>query len=118
MNFIDRGLNWFEERREGHCVEPVVVTQNSITRTVLASVIEPQQATVKAGISSKTDTFLILVKRKFMLGIKPKAGTKFTRTDGSVYELVLSKLRVDDYNDPNRLTLVLPAKEITNSATN
>lgn len=109
MNFIDKGLTWFEQRRKASATEIVSLTHKLGVVTVRASVIEPEQQNQENGIRVKTDHILFIVETKYLTSINVVPGVYFTRRSRK-YEVITGKNRTDYLNDPNHLATVLETK--------
>lgn len=108
-NLIERGLEWFEERRVAFITEPVVITTSSVVKTVDASVIEPESQ-AKDSIT-QLYVFLVNSTKVSELGLL-RPGVRLTRGGDTpeYYEVVVDRNIIRAYNDPNNQVQAIPAK--------
>ena len=110
-NIIKKGIDWLNDRVDTSCVEPVYVITADVSRSVMATVIEPESRINNEGIRIQSDTFTFLFNSDDLKGLTIQRGIKFRRVDyNKLYEAVLDNRTFDDYNDPNLTKRAIPAK--------
>lgn len=110
-NFISDGLSWFQEQRETHCAQEILI---GFTRETAA----PINATVTSDDALSTQNRVTLQKQHFRFvvrrcdleryDIKLHRGLKIWYLQ-DVYELAYDPKDLYEYNDPNRLDVILKA---------
>lgn len=108
-NFISDGLSWFQEQRQLHCTHEI---QIGFTKGTAA----PINATVTSDDGQSTQNRLTLQKQIFHFvvrrcdlerhSIKLQRGLKVWYLNDE-YELAYESKDVYEYNDPDRLDIVL-----------
>lgn len=108
-NFISDGLSWFQEQRQLHCTHEI---QIGFTKATAA----PINATVTSDDGQSTQNRLTLQKQIFHFvvrrcdlerhNIKLQRGLKVWYLNDE-YELAYESKDVYEYNDPDRLDIVL-----------
>jgi len=109
MNFQAWGLNWFNQVRNKHMTEVLIITTAEGTRSIRGSVIEPETTVNSEGIRVRSDKTLFIVNTKDIVGLIIRRGIRITRS-GTLYEVIIDNTTPTYYNDPNRIELVIPAK--------
>jgi hypothetical protein len=118
MSFLDKGIDWFNEKRKQNVVEPVKVTTAGGSRTVLATVIEPESEVNAQGLRAETDHVVFLIESAAIHNLLIQRGCRIVRQNYNTnYEVVATKRQMDDYNDPNETTRAIPAKKLCYSPT-
>lgn len=113
MNLQSWGLNWFQQQRERYMTESVLIIHLGGTKTVNASIIEPQTEVSFNGLRTRSDKTLFIIKTTFLNGLTVKRGVRITRlTSGDTYEVILDKSQPHYFNDPNRIDTVIPTRLI------
>lgn len=100
MNFISRGIDWFEKKRQKHVVEPVTVRTADASLSVLASVIEPESTVDSQGLRVRTDHYAFLINAASIASLDIARGVEFLRK-GELYTAIINNKVLDDFNDPD-----------------
>jgi hypothetical protein len=110
MNFIQKGLAWVEQRRTTSLSEPVTVITSSITKQVDdVTVLEPESNVNSEGVRVQSHIYKFLMKKTPDLDFK--RGVRIRRhLDKQLYEVVINKKLLEEYDDPNNQRIVIPAK--------
>lgn len=110
QNFIQKGLAWAEVKRTQSLSEPVTVITATITKQVDdVTVIEPESNVNSEGVRVISNVYKFLMKKTPDLDFK--RGVRIRRhLDKQLYEVVISKKLLEEYDDPNNQRIVVPAK--------
>ncbi len=110
-NFISNGLAWFQEQRQTHCTEEVFIGYVRETASALQATISSDDGqSTQNQVSLQKQIFHFIVRRTDLINrnIKLHRGVKIWRGD-ETYELSYESKDIFEYNDPNRLDVVLKA---------
>lgn len=109
MNFMDKGIDWFNMKQQQHVSEQIEITLAEVTKVITVSVIEPESLINSEGMRVQSYTYKFLIDKSLNLDIK--RGVKITRLkNGEKYEVVATMKQLEEYNDPNNTKLSVPAK--------
>lgn len=110
-NFISTGLAWFQEQRQTHCTEEVFIGYVRETASALQATISSDDGqSTQNQVTLQKQIFHFIVRRTDLINrnIKLHRGVKIWRGD-ETYELSYESKDIFEYNDPNRLDVVLKA---------
>ncbi len=110
-NFISTGLAWFQEQRQAHCTEEVFIGYVRETASALQATISSDDGqSTQNQVTLQKQIFHFIVRRTDLINrnIKLHRGVKIWRGD-ETYELSYESKDIFEYNDPNRLDVVLKA---------
>ena len=110
-NFISTGLAWFQEQRQTHCTEEVFIGYVRETASALQATISSDDGqSTQNQVSLQKQIFHFIVRRTDLINrnIKLHRGVKIWRGD-ETYELSYESKDIFEYNDPERLDVVLKA---------
>ena len=110
-NFISNGLAWFQEQRQTHCTEEVFIGYVRETASALQATISSDDGqSTQNQVTLQKQIFHFIVRRTDLINrnIKLHRGVKIWRGD-ETYELSYESKDIFEYNDPNRLDVVLKA---------
>ena len=110
-NFISTGLTWFQEQRQTHCTEEVFIGYVRETASALQATISSDDGqSTQNQVSLQKQIFHFIVRRTDLINrnIKLHRGVKIWRGD-ETYELSYESKDIFEYNDPERLDVVLKA---------
>ena len=110
-NFISNGLAWFQEQRQTHCTEEVFIGYVRETASALQATISSDDGqSTQNQVSLQKQIFHFIVRRTDLINrnIKLHRGVKIWRGD-ETYELSYESKDIFEYNDPERLDVVLKA---------
>lgn len=111
MNFIDKGIEWFEQKRKSQTTEQVRVTTSTLTKTVLASVIDPESNANSQGLRIVSNDYIFLITKAVIANLDIKRGVQITRLKtNEVYVVVAPNRTTTEYNDANNTTKAISAK--------
>jgi hypothetical protein len=106
MNLISKGVEWFEARRQRHCVETVTIKTASSELTVLASVVEPESEVNATGVKVRANTYVFLINHATIASLDISRGVRIFRK-GQMYEVVIERNLLTDFNDPDNKVIAL-----------
>jgi len=109
MNMISEGIEWFEQRRQQRVVEPVTIRTAEASLSVLASVIEPESETTGQGLKVRANLYVFLVNHATIASLEISRGVQILRK-GKLYEVVIERGLLTDFNDPDNKTIALQAQ--------
>ena len=110
-NFISNGLAWFQEQRQTHCTEEVFIGYVRETASALQATISSDDGqSTQNQVTLQKQIFHFIVRRTDLINrnIKLHRGVKIWRGD-ETYELSYESKDIFEYNDPERLDVVLKA---------
>ena len=110
-NFISTGLAWFQEQRQTHCTEEVFIGYVRETASALQATISSDDGqSTQNQVTLQKQVFHFIVRRTDLINrnIKLHRGVKIWRGD-ETYELSYESKDIFEYNDPERLDVVLKA---------
>ena len=110
-NFISTGLAWFHEHRQAHCTEEVFIGYVRETASALQATISSDDGqSTQNQVTLQKQIFHFIVRRTDLINrnIKLHRGVKIWRDD-ETYELSYESKDIFEYNDPERLDVVLKA---------
>ena len=110
-NFISNGLAWFQEQRQTHCTEEVFIGYVRETASALQATISSDDGqSTQNQVTLQKQIFHFIVRRNDLINrnIKLHRGVKIWRGD-ETYELSYESKDIFEYNDPERLDVVLKA---------
>ena len=110
-NFISNGLAWFQEQRQTHCTEEVFIGYVRETASALQATISSDDGqSTQNQVTLQKQVFHFIVRRTDLINrnIKLHRGVKIWRGD-ETYELSYESKDIFEYNDPERLDVVLKA---------
>lgn len=106
---IDDAIKWFNQKRNKYLVEPVIIRTATKKKAIAATVIEPETTVNAQGVKVQTNKYIFLFSRASVQNMDLKRGIHFTRR-GQIYEAILDKRFVEEYNDPNNTTYAINAQ--------
>lgn len=112
MSLIDAGIEWFNNHRVV-TLEAVTIQTASITRKCKATVIEPETNVSADGVRVKTDKYVFLINAIYLTDIDVIRGIRLTRTTKEptiVYEAVIDRQMLEEFNDPNNTVKAISSK--------
>ena len=109
MNFLEKGINWFSEKRDSQVSEPVKVVTATTSRRVRASVIEPESNVNAEGVRVKSSTYMFIFKKNDIKNLDLKRGIQIIRNE-QTYEIIAMNKVLEEYNDSLNLEVAYPAK--------
>ena len=110
MNILSQGIKWFNRERENHATESVIIRTALVEKPVLATVIEPETNVSSNGLKVSTDKYIFLVDVKYLSGVVITRGVQILR-NGELYEVILDKQAIVDYNDPDNTVQAIAAQK-------
>lgn len=111
MNMQSWALEWFNQQRNIHVVEPITIIHATGSLPLNASVIEPETTVNSEGIKTRTNKRLFIVNTADLDGLQILRGMKINR-GGVYYEIITDKDTPVYDNDPNHLEVVITGKLI------
>lgn len=111
MDMLSDGLSWFQEMRHTTCSQEIQIGFTLATASpISATVSSDDSSTTQNRVTLQKQIFHFVVRRCDLerYNIKLQRGLKIWYKDDT-YELSYDAKDVYEYNDPNRLDLILKA---------
>ena len=108
-NFISQGLSWFQQQRESHCTHEILIGYSVATAAPInATVTSDDGQSTQNRVTLQKQIFHFVVRRCDLErhNIKLHRGLKIWYLN-DVYELSYESKDIYEYNDPDRLDIVL-----------
>ena len=107
MNFIETGIDWFIQKLK-YVTEPITIETASGTIRVMAAIVAPDSNTFGSEHKVHTDAYVFLINTVHTPDIQ--RGIRFIRKDGSVYESIIDRKLIKEFNDPSNKVRAIAAK--------
>lgn len=107
-NLIKEGVDWFEQQRAAHVVESVKVIMDGWSKSVAATIIEPETTVNDQGVRIRTNLYTFLILSSSLQGRRIQRGIQI-QWKGQTFEAVIGKSGTD-FNDPYNQTIAIEAK--------
>lgn len=108
-DMISKGLTWFQNMRQLHCSQEILIGFDVGTATPIRATVSSDEATsTQNRITLQKVTFHFVVRRIDLEenSIKLHRGLKIWYK-GDTYEVAFEHKDIYEYNDPNRLDIIL-----------
>lgn len=115
MGFISKGLTWFQEQRQTHCTEDILIGYVKAEAAALkATKTSDDGQSTQNHLTLQKQIFHFVVRRSDLIdnNIKLHRGLKIWHEDDE-YELSYESKDLYEYNDPLKLDVVLKTVLVT-----
>ena len=115
MSFISKGLTWFQEQRQTHCTEDILIGYVKASAVALkATKTSDDGQSTQNHLTLQKQIFHFVVRRSDLTdnNIKLHRGSKIWHEDDE-YELSYESKDLYEYNDPLKLDVVLKTVLVT-----
>ena len=115
MSFISKGLTWFQEQRQTHCTEDILIGYVKASAVALkATKTSDDGQSTQNHLTLQKQIFHFVVRRSDLIdnNIKLHRGLKIWHEDDE-YELSYESKDLYEYNDPLKLDVVLKTVLVT-----
>jgi len=115
MSFISKGLTWFQEQRQTHCTEDILIGYVKANAVALkATKTADDGQSTQNQLTLQKQIFHFVVRRSDLIdnNIKIHRGLKIWHNDDE-YELSYESKDIYEYNDPLKLDVVLKTVLVT-----
>jgi len=115
MSFISKGLTWFQEQRQTHCTEDILIGYVKASAVALkATKTSDDGQSTQNHLTLQKQIFHFVVRRSDLIdnNIKIHRGLKIWHNDDE-YELSYESKDIYEYNDPLKLDVVLKTVLVT-----
>lgn len=114
-NFIAEGLTWFQQQRQLHCTDDILIGLTIDTAvTIKATVVADDADSTQNRMVLQGQKFHFVVRRSDLVAnnIKLQRGLRIWHSD-DMYELAYDQKDVYEYNDPQKNDVVLKTVLVT-----
>lgn len=115
MSFISKGLTWFQEQRQAHCTEDILIGYVKADAVALkATKTSDDGQSTQNHLTLQKQIFHFVVRRSDLIdnNIKLHRGLRIWHEDDE-YELSYESKDLYEYNDPLKLDVVLKTVLVT-----
>lgn len=115
MSFISKGLTWFQEQRQAHCTEDILIGYIKADAVALkATKTSDDGQSTQNHLTLQKQIFHFVVRRSDLIdnNIKLHRGLRIWHEDDE-YELSYESKDLYEYNDPLKLDVVLKTVLVT-----
>ena len=115
MSFISKGLTWFQEQRQAHCTEDILIGYVKSDAVALkATKTSDDGQSTQNHLTLQKQIFHFVVRRSDLIdnNIKLHRGLRIWHEDDE-YELSYESKDLYEYNDPLKLDVVLKTVLVT-----